>query len=251
MDACRRSHTPAVRLRDDSRGLGAPLFLFLAGVAVVLSAESKFRKTGDFAGSWRAVAEAGMAGLRPRVPVPPAVVHPERRIQRAEPAEGRHPEHHGAGDRNGRRYRAARTRAKPSVALLFAAAAVAICLLTPIVRATPLLAWLPDPVEWYFRPSPGRTNFTLFPWAGFVFAGAAVGVVMDALRPARRMQLTLVCRRCLLVWLAYEASFRPPLHARSEYWTTSASFFFLRVGLLTLLLPLGYSLGACAACGIR
>ena len=39
-------------------GFGAPLFLFLAGVAVVLSAESKFRKTGDFAASWRAVAEA-------------------------------------------------------------------------------------------------------------------------------------------------------------------------------------------------
>jgi hypothetical protein len=29
-------------------GFGAPLFLFLAGVAVVLSAESKFRRTRDF-----------------------------------------------------------------------------------------------------------------------------------------------------------------------------------------------------------
>ena len=66
---------------------------------------------------------------------------------------------------------------------LFAAAAAAISLLTPIVRATPLLAWLPDPIEWYFRPTPGPTNFTLFPWAGFVFAGAAVGVVVDWLRP--------------------------------------------------------------------
>ena len=40
-------------------GFGAPLFLFLAGVAVVLSAESKFRKTGDFAGSWWAVQKRG------------------------------------------------------------------------------------------------------------------------------------------------------------------------------------------------
>ena len=40
-------------------GFGAPLFLFLAGVAVVLSAESKFRKTGDFAASWRAVQKRG------------------------------------------------------------------------------------------------------------------------------------------------------------------------------------------------
>ena len=40
-------------------GFGAPLFLFLAGVAVVLSAESKFRKTGDFSAAWRAVQKRG------------------------------------------------------------------------------------------------------------------------------------------------------------------------------------------------
>src|SRR5687768_12271386 len=36
-------------------GMGAPLFLFLAGVASVLSAESKTRKAGDSAAAWRAV----------------------------------------------------------------------------------------------------------------------------------------------------------------------------------------------------
>src|SRR5262245_9919462 len=40
-------------------GFGAPLFLFLAGVAVVLSAESKFRKTGEFAASWWAAQKRG------------------------------------------------------------------------------------------------------------------------------------------------------------------------------------------------
>ena len=40
-------------------GFGAPLFLFLAGVAVALSGESKSRKTGDFAGSWWAVQKRG------------------------------------------------------------------------------------------------------------------------------------------------------------------------------------------------
>ncbi len=40
-------------------GFGAPLFLFLAGLAVVLSAESKLRKTGDFAASWWAVQKRG------------------------------------------------------------------------------------------------------------------------------------------------------------------------------------------------
>ena len=127
--------------------------------------------------------------------------------------------------------------------VLFAVGACAISLLTPIVRVMPQLAWLPDPIEWYFRPTPGRTNFTLFPWAGFVFAGAAVGVVIDGLRVperARRLQVTLAVAGALMVWLAHEASFRPPLCAPSQYWTTSASFFFLRVGILTLLLPIGY-----------
>ena len=41
-------------------GFGAPLFLFLAGVALVLSAESKHRRTGDFAGSWRAARRRGL-----------------------------------------------------------------------------------------------------------------------------------------------------------------------------------------------
>ena len=40
-------------------GMGAPLFLFLAGVAVVLSAESKLRKTGDFQAAWTAARNRG------------------------------------------------------------------------------------------------------------------------------------------------------------------------------------------------
>jgi fucose 4-O-acetylase-like acetyltransferase len=126
---------------------------------------------------------------------------------------------------------------------MFGAGAAAITLLTPIVRAMPELAWLPDPIEWYIRPTPGHTNFTLFPWAGFVFAGAAVGVVIEGLRlaGAKRLQVTLAVAGVLATWLAYEASLRPSLFARSDYWTSSPSFFLLRVGLLTLLLPLSYA----------
>src|SRR5688572_21099148 len=40
-------------------GFGAPLFLFLAGVAVVLAAGSKYRKTGDSTASWSAVQRRG------------------------------------------------------------------------------------------------------------------------------------------------------------------------------------------------
>ena len=53
---------------------------------------------------------------------------------------------------------------------------MALALATPLVRASTGLAALPDPLEWYLRPWAGRTTFTLFPWAGFVFAGAAAGL---------------------------------------------------------------------------
>src|SRR5690242_933051 len=40
-------------------GFGAPLFLFIAGVSLILSAESKFIKTGDHRRAWRAVQKRG------------------------------------------------------------------------------------------------------------------------------------------------------------------------------------------------
>jgi hypothetical protein len=83
----------------------------------------------------------------------------------------------------------------------------------------------------------------LFPWSAFVFAGAVLGVVIDSLRAqtsSRRLHVVLAVSGGLMVWLAHEASFRAPLFGHSDYWTTSASFLLLRVGLLTLILPLGY-----------
>jgi uncharacterized membrane protein len=112
-----------------------------------------------------------------------------------------------------------------------------------MVRTTSLLAWLPDPVEWYFRPTPGRTNFTLFPWVGFVFAGAAVGETVVGVRTAERAlrdQLALGACAVLIAWLSYRAAFLPSIYPHAEFWTSSPTFFFLRVGLITLLLPLAF-----------
>jgi uncharacterized membrane protein len=128
--------------------------------------------------------------------------------------------------------------------LLLSAIAVSISMVTPIVRTTWLLDWLPDPIEWYFRPTPGRTNFTLFPWSGFLFAGAAVGEVVNGMytanRHARRNQLALGVASIAIAWLGYRASFLPSIYERSEFWTSSPTFFFLRVGLIMLLLPLAF-----------
>jgi uncharacterized membrane protein len=223
-------------------GMGAPLFLFLAGVAVVLSAESKFRRTGDFAASWRAVQNRGwqVFGLAFLFRLQSFILG-------------------GGGNAIGLlkvdilnimgpaiAFTAIAGRLVPSKearAVLFAVGAVAISMVTPIVRTTPLLTWLPDPVEWYFRPSPGRTNFTLFPWAGFVFAGAAVGGVIDGIRNAERavrIQIGLAAGAIVLGFLAYTASFLPSIYARSDFWTSSPTFFLLRVAILTLLLPLAF-----------
>ncbi len=223
-------------------GMGAPLFLFLAGLAGVLSAESKFRRSGDFAASWLAVQKRGwqVFGLAFLFRLQSYILS-------------------GATDVLGLLKVDILNIMGPAIAMaaitgrmvhrsairgvVFAAAAVATTLLTPIVRAMPELAWLPDPIEWYFRPTLGRTNFTLFPWAGFVFAGAAAGVVIDGhrLKGARRLQATLAVGGIVMLWLAHEGSLQPSLYERSDYWTTSPSFFLLRVAILTLLLPVAYA----------
>jgi fucose 4-O-acetylase-like acetyltransferase len=113
---------------------------------------------------------------------------------------------------------------------------------TPLVRATPLLGALPDPVEWYLRPSPGRTNFTLFPWAGFVFAGSVAGVALAApVTKVWRTHAALTAAAVLTAAAGYGASFLPSIYSSSEFWTSSPTFFFLRAGLILLLIPLAFA----------
>ncbi len=223
-------------------GLGAPLFLFLAGVAVVLSAESKFQKTGDLGAAWNAVQKRGwqVFGLAFLFRLQAYILSggfSAVSLLKVDILNIMGPAIAVAAI-------AGRTVNSPKMrAVVFAACAAGIAMLTPIVRITTLLDWLPNPVEWYFRPFPGRTNFTLFPWAGFVFAGAVVGVVLSGVRTAERafrVQLGLAATAVLLGFLAYQASFLPSIYARSEFWTSSPTFFFLRVGLLTLVLPLTF-----------
>jgi surface polysaccharide O-acyltransferase-like enzyme len=43
-----------------------------------------------------------------------------------------------------------------------------------------------------------------------------------------------------VAFLAYQASFLAPLDPRSRFWTTSASFFFLRLGLMAAAIGVAY-----------
>ena len=114
------------------------------------------------------------------LPVPPAVVCPQRRSVPAVPAQGRHPERDGRVDAGRVTRPGLHSDAQgPSVGVR--AVTVAIAMLTPIIRETSLLDALPDPLEAYFRPLPGLTTFTLFPWAGFLTGGCVVGAWLDAI----------------------------------------------------------------------
>jgi len=223
-------------------GFGAPLFLYLAGVAVVLSAESKFRRAGDVSAAWRAVQKRGwqVFGLAFLFRLQSYLLsggYNALSLLKVDILNVMGPAIAMAAIAGGA------VRTMQGRVVVFAAATVAISMLTPVVRTTPLLDWLPDPVEWYFRPFPGRTNFTLFPWAGFVFAGALTGIIIDRLSTAdtaARRQLGLAAGTILLAFLAYAGSFLPSIYDRSEFWTSSPSYFFLRVGIITLLIPLAF-----------
>ena len=127
------------------------------------------------------------------------------------------------------------------------AATVAVAMITPVIRATPLVSPLPDPIEWYIRPIPGRGTFTLFPWGGFLLAGAAIGLWLDGARTPdaeRRVNVALAVIGLLVAVGAYAASFMPAIYRDSSFWTTSPTFFFLRVGVLILSLPIAYAWNA-------
>jgi uncharacterized membrane protein len=221
-------------------GFGAPLFLFLAGMGVVLSAGSKARRSGDPAAASRAVQKRGLqifalafvfrfqSYLLSNAPAWTMlkvdilnIMGPAMIAAASLWALGRGPLRRSA---------------------LYAAAAIAVVLVTPAIRHAPLSA-LPDSLEGYLRPIPGLTNFTLFPWVAFVMAGAVVGVVLDTAQTAvadRRANLALAAAGVALVVGGYLTSFLPALDPRSSFWTTSASFFCLRLGLMILALALAW-----------
>jgi hypothetical protein len=128
-------------------------------------------------------------------------------------------------------------------AAVFGAVTATLVLMTPAVRALPLLASLPDLLVAYVRPIPGLTNFTIFPWAAFVSAGVLIGMLLDSARTPdadRRANVWLGAIGVALAFGAWRLSFLPPLDPRSAFWTTSASFFCIRLGVMIAGIPAAY-----------
>jgi uncharacterized membrane protein len=222
-------------------GFGAPLFLFLAGVAVPMSAGSKFRRTGDVEGASRAVIRRGLEvfGLAFLFRIQAWVLgwSSPRSLLKVDILNIMGPSIMAAAAIWGA------LRTLKGRLLAFTAAMLAVTLVTPIVRNISILSALPDPIEAYLRPAGGLSNFVFFPWAGFVFAGAIVGLILDGLRTRQQEHLAnlgfLLIGTGLTV-AAYELSFFPTWYPQSHFWTTSPAFFFIRLGIMTAAIGLAY-----------
>src|SRR5206468_12774148 len=84
---------------------------------------------------------------------------------------------------------------------------------------------------------------TLFPWSAFLLAGVGVGIWLDAARTAdaeRRLNVMLAALGAAVSAAGYAASYLPAIYRESSFWTTSPTFFFLRLGILILSLPVAY-----------
>ena len=142
----------------------------------------------------------------------------------------------------------------PSLRLALAAAAVslAIALLTPPLWTTWRPNWLPWPLESYINGvhnlgQPQPWLFPIFPWAAFAFAGLATGFLLQTRRAKQNevagFALAGLGGIALILLGRFLDHESVQLYAAYDFWHTSPNFFLIRVGLL-LIIPCG-SYGWC------
>jgi uncharacterized membrane protein len=147
-----------------------------------------------------------------------------------------------------------RTPSRPArLVIAYGLTAAVIATLTPVIRASPLVDRLPAWLGWYLRPAGDHTTFTVFPWAGFVFAGGACGAVIaaaDGSGPGRtegRLQVWLSLAGAALIGAGFYAATLPSIYRQVSFWTSSPTFFAIRVGVMMVALPALYVAARIAA----
>ena len=221
-------------------GMGAPLFLFLAGVAVALSASATLRRTGDEYAAASGVVRRGvhLFGLAFLFRIQAWILgwSAPLALLKVDILNIMGPSIAAAGVLWGA------VRSRRARLLAFCAVSITLTLLTPLIHAAPVQA-LPDPLEAYIRPVPYLSNFVFLPWGVFVLAGVIPGLLLD-LTPASRESRTnywLIIGGLGIAILAFAASYLPSPYAASDFWTTSPCFFLLRVGLMTAAIGLAFA----------
>ena len=135
--------------------------------------------------------------------------------------------------------------------VLGAVVATAIAFSTPVIRTAAWLPALPSVVQWYLTQHP-LSKFTLLPWAGFVFAGVVCGtwiwhgarsstsVGPDSPAPVvddGRVMGLMAIGGAALTGVSWWASFQPSIYSPpASFWSTSPTYFGLRVGLMMMTL---------------
>jgi uncharacterized membrane protein len=229
-------------------GFAAPLFLWLAGLAVVLAATRTAERTGSRATAATTICRRGVEIF---------ILAFLFRVQAFIVSPGSHPVALFRVDilnimgpaiaAAGVVWFAASTTSRRVT--WYAVLAIAVAMVTPLVRLAPVVDVLPLWVQWYIRPAGEYTTFTLFPWAGFVFAGGAVGALLAAARDARaerRVHAALTVAGAALVALGFYTAGRPSIYAASSFWTSSPTWFAIRLGILMIALSVIYGLAALA-----
>jgi uncharacterized membrane protein len=257
MDAWTRAadrHGVAYRDAAILGGFAAPLFLWLAGLAVVLAATRAAERPDPAAaparrssGRARGVEVACRRGLEIFIlaflfRLQGFIITPGGSpvtLFRVDVLNIMGPAMVGVGLLWG----AGRTAAARVVSCAVAAAAIG--MLTPIVRTSSLVGGLPIWLQWYMRPAGDLTIFTLFPWAGFVFAGGAVGALLAATRDERaerRLHLILGAFGAGLIAFGFYMAGRPSIYRVSSFWTSSPTWFAIRVGVLMVAMSAVFAL---------
>src|SRR4051794_100295 len=247
---------PAVRrtigFRDATvlGGFAAPMFLWLAGLAVVLAATRAATRTGSRRAAVAMICRRGLEIfiLAFLFRIQGFIVTPGAapvNLFRVDILNIMGPAIVAAGLVWG----CARTTS--ARVCVYAAIATAIAMTTPVVRTAAALDGWPLWLQWHVRPFGDFTTFTLFPWAAFVFAGGAVGVLIAAAREPheqRRLHAMLGACGAVLVVAGFYTAGRPSIYASSSFWTSSPTWFAIRLGILMLALTVIYaSEGAIAA----
>jgi uncharacterized membrane protein len=223
-------------------GFAAPLFLWLAGLAVVLAATRMAERAGSRRGAVEMICRRGLEifilgflfRLQGFIITPGS--HPVT-LFRVDILNIMGPAIALAGLVWGLAHRTA------ARVWWYAAIATAIAMVTPLVRLSSTVNALPLWVQWYIRPFNEFTIFTLFPWAGFVFAGGAVGALIAASREERaerRLQAILGVIGVALVVAGFYTAGRPSIYAASNFWTSSPTWFAIRVGIMMIALTVIY-----------
>lgn len=126
----------------------------------------------------------------------------------------------------------------------------AIAIWSPMLWTVWQPKWLPWPIESYVngvhnRGVPQSWLFPLFPWGGFAFAGLALGFLLWS-DWGREREATVIggaavtglAMGCLAYWVDLHL---PQIYPVYDFWHTSPNFFFIRLGLLLVILALVYA----------